>query len=222
MKSIIGATLFGLICVFSTATNAAVVTWTFSGTINFNGNAASGLGAVPGINVNDTITGTAIYNTNASPTDLVWGATLYDLTMPTDILIVEVNGLTFSSMAGGNLDAVVHNDGDFDGNYGDRVTVINQTNDTLVHVNIKDEVAPYDLISDQSLPTYLDFTKADEMDGWDGNHGSIQIGFTEGNIQLASFSIDSFSTSVVPIPAAVWLFGSGLIGLVGVARHKKA
>jgi len=27
--------------------------------------------------------------------------------------------------------------------------------------------------------------------------------------------------SVVPIPAAVWLFGSGLIGLIGVARRKK-
>jgi len=28
--------------------------------------------------------------------------------------------------------------------------------------------------------------------------------------------------AVVPVPAAVWLFGSGLIGLVGVARRKKA
>lgn len=28
--------------------------------------------------------------------------------------------------------------------------------------------------------------------------------------------------SAVPIPAAVWLFGSGLLGLVGVARRKKA
>ena len=28
-------------------------------------------------------------------------------------------------------------------------------------------------------------------------------------------------TSVVPVPAAVWLFGSGLIGLIGVARRKK-
>ncbi len=27
--------------------------------------------------------------------------------------------------------------------------------------------------------------------------------------------------SSVPLPATVWLFGSGLIGLVGVARHKK-
>lgn len=30
------------------------------------------------------------------------------------------------------------------------------------------------------------------------------------------------STSVVPVPAAVWLFGSGLIGLVGIARRKQA
>ena len=29
-------------------------------------------------------------------------------------------------------------------------------------------------------------------------------------------------TSVVPVPAAVWFFGSGLIGLIGVARRKKA
>jgi hypothetical protein len=29
-------------------------------------------------------------------------------------------------------------------------------------------------------------------------------------------------SSVVPIPAAVWLFGSGLLGLVGIARKKKA
>lgn len=28
-------------------------------------------------------------------------------------------------------------------------------------------------------------------------------------------------TSVVPVPAAVWLFGSGLIGLAGIARRKR-
>ena len=28
--------------------------------------------------------------------------------------------------------------------------------------------------------------------------------------------------NVVPIPAAAWLFGSGLIGLIGIARRKKA
>ena len=27
------------------------------------------------------------------------------------------------------------------------------------------------------------------------------------------------NTTVVPVPAAVWLFGSGLIGLIGLARR---
>jgi hypothetical protein len=43
---------------------------------------------------------------------------------------------------------------------------------------------------------------------------------------LADVFLDNISitadVSAVPIPAAVWLFGSGLIGLVGVARSRKA
>jgi hypothetical protein len=31
-----------------------------------------------------------------------------------------------------------------------------------------------------------------------------------------------FGQTVLPVPAAVWLFGSGLLGLVGVARRRKA
>jgi hypothetical protein len=28
--------------------------------------------------------------------------------------------------------------------------------------------------------------------------------------------------TVVPVPAAVWLFGSGLLGLIGISRRKKS
>jgi hypothetical protein len=30
-----------------------------------------------------------------------------------------------------------------------------------------------------------------------------------------------FKATVAPVPAATWLFGSGLIGLIAVARHRK-
>lgn len=34
--------------------------------------------------------------------------------------------------------------------------------------------------------------------------------------------VSAADTSVVPVPAAVWLFGSGLVGLAGIARRRKA
>lgn len=45
---------------------------------------------------------------------------------------------------------------------------------------------------------------------------------------VADYFIDNVTISAdvevpqVPVPAAVWLFGSGLLGLIGVARRKKA
>ena len=33
---------------------------------------------------------------------------------------------------------------------------------------------------------------------------------------------DDLSFTTVPIPAAVWLFGSGLLGLIGISRRNKA
>ncbi len=37
-----------------------------------------------------------------------------------------------------------------------------------------------------------------------------------------AWAVRSGNVSAVPVPAAVWLFGSGLLGLVGVARRKRA
>jgi hypothetical protein len=47
------------------------------------------------------------------------------------------------------------------------------------------------------------------------------IQFVVTGVQNMDSIIDNVSAAV-PVPAAVWLFGSGLLGLVGIARRKKA
>jgi len=54
------------------------------------------------------------------------------------------------------------------------------------------------------LPTFFSYSIQDIGDYW-------------STIEFAHFSI-----TAVPIPPALWLFGSGLLGLVGMARRKKA
>jgi hypothetical protein len=51
------------------------------------------------------------------------------------------------------------------------------------------------------------------------------LGLTPGSYEWtwgSAASADSYTLNVgaVPVPAAVWLFGSGLLGLIGVARRK--
>lgn len=46
------------------------------------------------------------------------------------------------------------------------------------------------------------------------------VGFN-ANFDVTSMTVTNVTPSAVPVPAAVWLLGSGLIGLVGVARRKK-
>ena len=42
------------------------------------------------------------------------------------------------------------------------------------------------------------------------------------NLDLTDPNAGHFLVRPVPVPASVWLFGSGLLGLVGMARRKKA
>ena len=51
--------------------------------------------------------------------------------------------------------------------------------------------------------------------------GCGQIVTDSVNLQNVSMNHCSFDVTVVPIPAAVWLFGSGIIGLFAVTRRKR-
>ncbi len=52
-----------------------------------------------------------------------------------------------------------------------------------------------------------------------GNFEATNAIWTFSSSSLTGYSM-SIATAVVPVPAAVWLFGSGLLGLVGIARRK--
>ena len=53
---------------------------------------------------------------------------------------------------------------------------------------------------------------------WDGD-GIRGAGMING--PFPGFNANFDMSAPVPVPAAVWLFGSGLVGLVGVARRRK-
>jgi hypothetical protein len=67
------------------------------------------------------------------------------------------------------------------------------------------------------------------MIGGPGSSSTLTIGdstllpFTDPFFNpIAMNYVGGVAANPVPVPAAVWLFGSGLLGLVGVARSKKA
>ena len=55
----------------------------------------------------------------------------------------------------------------------------------------------------------------DPDEGQQGSGGTI-------GADIDAVGAISSAAPVIPIPAAVWLFGSGLLGLIGIARRKKA
>jgi hypothetical protein len=55
-----------------------------------------------------------------------------------------------------------------------------------------------------------------------GDKTSVQSYILGTNLTLSSAGVLSIGSSPVPLPAAVWLFGSGLLGLIGVGRRKVA
>lgn len=87
-----------------------------------------------------------------------------------------------------------------------------------------DASATVDFLDDLGFVDIL--ANVDAVDGSAGNlalNGGFAFDLADGEFNLITGALDSFgSAEAVPVPAAVWLFGSGLLGLVAVARRKQA
>ena len=84
-------------------------------------------------------------------------------------------------------------------------------------------VEKYD--SGYDIYTYMGLGISPFSDSWDGaNRGTIGAACKAdgGSVNCKATTSHLSVYGVVPVPAAVWLFGSGLLGLVGLARRKKA
>lgn len=60
------------------------------------------------------------------------------------------------------------------------------------------------------------------VDGWYFDSGLGYFDADDGDSGIVNGTWVDFSMSPVPVPAAAWLLGSGLLGLVGIARRKAA
>lgn len=82
----------------------------------------------------------------------------------------------------------------------------------------------YDLFSNVQSTRYWSATEntVDEVKAWYFNMNDGFPSYTDKVFYNYAWAVHDGDVSAVPVPAAVWLFGSGLIGLVGFARRKKA
>jgi hypothetical protein len=108
---------------------------------------------------------------------------------------------------------------------GVRVNVDGLTGGLDPHLQIWDPLGG--LIADSDCNTGL-FTCSFQVDLNLAISGTYKMAiFDTGFSDMGDYSLNvgcTFGdcTSVIPVPAAVWLFGSGLLGLVGIARRKSA
>ena len=100
-------------------------------------------------------------------------------------------------------------------------TTTTNTNSACAGVAITQQVNAYTISTLPAFSTCFPLNTSDTIGGSPFTAYSF-TGFNP-NFDVTSVHLDSISMapSGVPVPAAVWLFGSGLLGLMGLARRKK-
>lgn len=162
--------------------------------------------------------------TRQSGTNIIDGNVLVDWNVtPNMPMHVEwdatglINAIDFGLQAGDKLSGTnLYRDSNEDGVWDANEWVANINSATPYSDSIQALAFGYDPSWDQGpapMAATINSQGLDETTPFFGVRGYIDIG--SGNSMYVT------SVSDVPVPAAFWLFGSGLIGLAGFARRKK-
>lgn len=139
--------------------------------------------------------------------------------------VQDLGGGVYSTIyTGGNLDLYLGgpwNPGTYDANY-DRVTMTSFTNTTTKYGDgsMSFDITGTGIFGDQTIAITAHYDRATP-------YGPFTFTGTNPNTGLSGSAPDYFGTltsgsvTVTPIPAAVWLLGSGLFGLVAIRRKFK-
>jgi hypothetical protein len=207
---LLGAVFACVAALISTSLNAALVIYDFTGTVTDAGNIA-GVSA----SLNDMIIGEFAYDTStldSKPGDTTSGEYI-DFTITPPLKITLPSGsITFDSFT--SVFVTVATD----------ITIAAGAPDPTVSGNNLNHDITFSLkststaLATDALPTSIDLNDFDSVTGAFSSF-SLANGSAGDSI---FYSIDTLELRAMPIPPALWLFGSGLLGLVGMARRKKA
>lgn len=98
------------------------------------------------------------------------------------------------------------------------ITLEADTNPDLPRPESDSFMVPYEQL-DLSKGLYVGLWQDQYEPGSDGIYSNGNLPINSASLNYAPYA--SFSASV-PVPAAAWLFGSGLLGLIGISRRKKS
>ncbi len=115
----------------------------------------------------------------------------------TDNLIVEFTGNSVTAF-GGNF-------------WLTDIDVNNQTDNVTVEISFADGSSYSYLIESATVDTFIGFTSSASISSFSVTYNSRDYYPTMDNLYVGS---------AVPVPAAVWLMGSGLLALAGIRRKK--
>ena len=140
-----------------------------------------------------------------------------------DEFTISVSAADFSEVAGATLELIFNPDlveivsmsqtGDFDPLYDPNSRSLNLLSPLIPNFTVSDEFDILDIVMKSIAEGSAEITFNDGgLNGWFDNAAQKVNGITYDSANV--------NISAVPVPAAIWLFGSALMGIAGISRRK--